>query len=838
MNGIIRTSHLSNFEKNCLFKTIIANQNVLLKPGEKLTSTSGIKHKIITTDDCPVYTKNYRYPHVYKLDIESQIRDLLDSGIIQSSSSPYSSPIWVVQKKMDASGKKKVRVVIDYRKLNEKTINDKFPMPEIEDILETLGKSQYFTILDLKSGFHQIEMHPDHREKTAFSTNYGHFEFTRMPFGLKNAPASFQRAMNNILAELIGKICYVYLDDIVIIGNNLETHLENVSTVLERLAQFNLKIQLDKCEFLKRETEFLGHIISPEGIKANPDKVKKILEWSLPTNEKQIRQFLGLSGYYRRFIKDYSKLSKPLTKYLKKNQIINTKDPEYIEAFLNLKKIIASDQILAYPDFNLPFILTTDASNFAVGAVLSQTQDKIEKPIAFASRTLNRAESNYSTIEKEALAIIWAIRKYKPYLFGNQFKLYTDHKPLTFIKTCMKNNRILNWRLELENYQYSVEYKQGKSNVVADALSRKTELPTEVNLQNINMTETVHSADTSGDFFIKSSERPVNYYHNQIIFEKCDQDQDSIEQPFPRYKRTIVKRREYDENTITKIMQNYHNGKQTAIFAPTCLIPLIQNSFKNHFSYSGYMVITHSLVKDVTSVDEQNQLITKEHERAHRGINEIENQMKRSFFFPKMHHYIKAAVNTCTVCNTHKYERKPYNIKISPRPATEKPMERVHMDIFAINSKSFLSIVDSFSKFAQMVPIETKNLTDVKSALTKFFTSFGTPLQIVTDHETTFRSIQLKNFLSNLGVSLEYASSSESNGQVEKTHSTIIEIYNTNKHKFLDLNTTDLIAISISLYNATVHSATGYTPNEILFNQLNATNPIAIHDQAKKYSTM
>lgn len=315
-------------------------------------------------------------------------------------------------------------------------------------------------------------MDPADRAKTAFSTTQGHFEFTRMPFGLKNAPATFQRAMNNILSNYIGSICYVYLDDIIIIGHNLEDHLNNVCKVLERLAQFNLKIQLDKCEFLIRETEFLGHIVTSNGVRPNPEKIQKILDWKIPTNEKEIRQFLGLSGYYRRFIKDYSKITKPITKYLKKDIPINTKDPEYIASFTKLKHTIASDQILAYPDFNLPFILTTDASDHAVGAVLSQVQDKIERPIAFASRTLNKAETNYSTIEKEALAIIWAIRKYKPYLLGNQFKLYTDHKPLTFIKTSTKNNRILNWRLELENYQYTVEYKQGKTNVVADALRK------------------------------------------------------------------------------------------------------------------------------------------------------------------------------------------------------------------------------------------------------------------------------------------------------------------------------------------------------------------------------
>lgn len=458
-----------------------------------MTATSAIRHKIITTDDQPVYTKSYRYPHAFKNYVEEQIRELLDNGIIRHSTSPYSSPIWVVPKKIDASGKRKIRVVIDYRKINDKTISDKFPIPQIEEILDNLGKSAYFTTLDLKSGFHQIEMDPDHQSKTAFSTALGHFQFTRMPFGLKNAPATFQRAMNNILGDYIGTICFVYLDDLIIIGKDLKTHINNLAKILRRLAEFNLKIQLDKCEFMRRETEFLGHVITQEGIKQDPEKVKKTLDWKLPENQKQIKQFLGLSGYYRRFIKDYSKIVKPMTKFLKKDQTVDIHDESYKAAFSKLKQIIASDQILAYPDFNLPFILTTDASNYAIGVVLSQMQDKIERPIAFGSRTLTKCESNYSTIEKEALAIMWGIDKFKPYLYGNKFTLFTDHKPLQYIKNCNKNQKQknLNWRTEIKNYEYTIIYKEGKTNVVADALSRKTEekeAPCEVNLHNNDST--------------------------------------------------------------------------------------------------------------------------------------------------------------------------------------------------------------------------------------------------------------------------------------------------------------------------------------------------------------
>lgn len=829
---LIRTDHLSNFEKSKLFDVILEHQDTLLKTGEKLTATTAVKHNIVTKDSQPIYTKTYRYPQHYKKDVDEQIQEMLECGIIRNSLSPYSSPVWVVPKKSDASGKKKVRVVIDYRKLNDKTVDDKYPIPQIEEILDSLGKSVYFTTLDLKSGFHQIEMNKKDIEKTAFSTGQGHYEFTRMPFGLKNAPATFQRAMNSILADYIGIICFVYLDDIIIIGYNLENHLENVSKVLKRLADFNLKIQLDKCEFLRTETEFLGHVITPNGIKANPDKIQKILEWQLPTTSKQIKQFLGLTGYYRRFIKDYSKITKPFTKYLKKDVDININDKDYKESFEKLKTIISSDQVLAYPDYNLPFILTTDASNYALGAVLSQKQDGTERPIAFASRTLNNTELNYCTTEKEALAIMWAINKFKQYLGGNKFTLITDHKPLTYIKNSKKNLKLINWSLELENYDYDIVYRSGKTNVVADALSRK--IDANANDVDEESLATNHSADTSGDFFIHFTERAINSYRNQIVFRQTTFNSIITENPFPNFNRVTICATSYDPENITRFIKEYSSGTQTAILAPENLFQLIQEVHREHFSLTNsHFVITQNIVEDVTSENRQDQIVRTEHERAHRGISEMEKQIKRAYFFPGMTKKIRQIVNSCSICAKHKYERKPYNIKISPRPVEKSPFDRVHIDIFGIDKHNYLSLICAFSKHLQMIEIPSRNLTDIQQALSQYIRTFGAPKKIICDHEAAFTSLQLKAFLANLGTDIEFASSSESNGQIEKTHSTIIEIYNTNKHKFEGQSSPEIVAIATALYNNSVHSATSFKPNEIVFNQRNNIDPEQIAEEAK-----
>ncbi|XP_076269006.1 uncharacterized protein LOC143201674 [Rhynchophorus ferrugineus] len=472
LKELIRHSHLNHEEQNSLFKLLQKYRHVLHKTGDKLTFTNEVKHKIKTTDEIPVHAKTYRYPYVHKNEIEKQIAEMLENKIIQPSSSPWSSPVWIVPKKLDASGQRKWRLVIDYRKLNEKTIDDRYPIPNISDILDKLGRAQYFTTLDLASGFHQIEMDPESIQKTAFNVEHGHYEYLRMPFGLKNAPATFQRTMDNVLRGLQGKICLVYMDDIIIFSTSLQEHLESLRKVFDRLTSYNLKIQLDKSEFLKKSVEFLGHVITPEGIKPNPKKVSAIKNFEIPKTPKEIKSFLGLIGFYRKFIKNFAKITKPLTQCLKKNSKVNH-DRAFIEAFETCKNILMNDPILQHPDFQKPFILTTDASNFAIGAVLSQGTIGNDLPIAYASRTLSTTECNYSTIEKELLAIVWATKYFRPYLFGRKFSIVTDHKPLQWLFSIKEpNSKLVRWRLKLQEFDFTIHYKKGKQNLNADALSR------------------------------------------------------------------------------------------------------------------------------------------------------------------------------------------------------------------------------------------------------------------------------------------------------------------------------------------------------------------------------
>lgn len=490
-------------------------------------------------------------------------------------------------------------------------------MPNITDILDKLGKCNYFTTLDLTSSFHQIEIHKDDIKKTAFSVENGHYEYVRMPFGLKGGPATFQRVMDHILRDLIGKNCLVYMDDIIIFSTSLQEHVESLEKVLKALTKFNMKIQLDKSEFLKRETAFLGHVVTPMGVKANPEKIRAIENWPLPKNETELRGFLGIIGYYRRFIKDFAKIVKPLTVQLKKTEELrHTK--EFVETFEKCKSLLTCSDILQYPDFSKPFLLTTDASNFALGAVLSQGAIGKDKPVAFASRTLSKTEENYSTIEKELLAIVWACKYFRPYLFGNKFTLFTDHKPLQYVFNIKDpSSKLVRWRLSLEEFDYDIKYCAGTQNVVADGLSRIKIESNEINnsvassVKNTLMQnnadedlETVHSADTDDSYFIKITEKPVNFYSNQIIFEETENESINVEQIFPKVIRISVKKKNLGEKEILETFQKHLDYKKVnCIFCTENLMQKVQETYKKFYSRNKNLkiVISQRLLHDVTT---------------------------------------------------------------------------------------------------------------------------------------------------------------------------------------------------------------------------------------------
>lgn len=508
--SLIDLKHLNKDEQESITEIINEFADVFHLENESLGHTNAIMHEIKTIEGVePIFTRPYRIPETLKNEVDTQINNLLKDNIITHSKSPWNSPLLIVPKKSQ-SNEKKWRLCIDFRKLNNVTIKDNFPLPLISEILDQLGNSRYFTSLDLASGFHQVQMHPKDQEKTAFSTRYGHYEFCRMPFGLTGSPATFQRLMNKILIGLQGLKCFIYLDDVIIHAKNLNDHARKLREVLTRFQSYNLKLQPSKCQFMKREIQYLGHIITENGVKPDPKLITSVINSPIPKNIKQLQSFLGLANYYRKFIQNFSNITAPLNKLLRKNIKFNWTN-SCTEAFESLKLFLTSAPLLKFPDFEKTFILTTDSSGEALGAVLEQPYDigeeLINLPCSYASRVLNAAERNYSATERELLAVVWAITVFRPYLYGREFIVQTDHKPLIGIfRTKDISSRLLRWKLKLDEYDYKIVHVPGKKIPHADGLSRMAHSALKQNCMSVQAP--IQNSTSSNDL-----ERQINSFN-------------------------------------------------------------------------------------------------------------------------------------------------------------------------------------------------------------------------------------------------------------------------------------------------------------------------------------
>lgn len=822
----IRTDHLNKEEMKALCKVISQYKHIFYQEDSDLSFTNAIKHQIRTTDDVPIHVRSYRYPYIHKEEVKKQINEMLNKGIIKPSNSPYSAPVWVVPKKMDASGRKKWRIVIDYRRLNEVTVDDKYPIPNIDEILEKLGRCQYFTTLDLAKGFHQIEIDGRDTHKTAFSVENGHYEFLRMPFGLKTAPATFQRLMNNVLNEFINKICLVYMDDIIIYSTSLQEHIDSLNKIFKRLSEVNLKIQLDKSEFLKRETEFLGHIVTRDGIKPNPKKIECVKNFPIPKTQKQIKQFLGLTGFYRKFIKDYSLIAKPITKYLKRDAKLRIDDPEYLHSIDSLKRLLITEPILRYPNFNKTFTITTDASQFALGAVLSQD----EHPICFASRTLNDHEQRYSTIEKELLAIVWAVKYFRPYVFGRRFLIETDHKPLQWLFSLKEpNSRLFRWKIKLSEYDYEIRYKKGAKNGNADALSR-----IEVNL-----------VDDHEEQQIQTSKSPLNIFKNQIAIIKTNSGSLKIKNVkiFNKSRKLIYTKILDNETAITLLKSHFNPKGLNAIYVEDReFLRVLENTFRNHFANSGQLKIIKCdrMLEDVLDEEKLAQIIEKEHlENNHRGITEVYNELLLKYYHPKLRTRITQFINNCEICNIEKYDRKPTKCKYQITETPTGPTQVIHIDVFYTLEKTlFLTFIDKFNKYAQAIKINGRSWVEFKRALLQYIATVGKMNKIIVDNELGFKALPLKEFLKNEGIEIHYTSNYNhtSNADVERLHNTLnehIRLLRHDNNKDIDTVEEKMFKI-IQFYNNSIHSTTNKKPIDFIKGKIKDEEYPEIHQRISK----
>ena len=433
---------------------------------KQLRGANGVVHHIDTGDHPPIKQRSYRYGYHEQQEIERQVKEMLEAGIIRPTQSSWSNPIVLVHR----DGK--ARLCLDYRKLNSITKPDVFPLPIIEDLVDRLSGNPIMSTLDLRNGYFQVPMAQEDCVKTAFSTNNNSYEFVFMPFGLQAAVSSFQRLMNDTFRDLLNKNLSVYIDDIVVYSATVEDHFKHLTQVFERLDSRNLRLHPQKCRFFCSEIKYLGFIINKEGIKPDPRRTEAIQNFPRPQKVKDIRSFIGSCNFYRKYIKDFATIARPLTNLIRKDVKFNFTE-ECQEAFDRLKTILSSEPILSHYRVGDQLILYTDASGFGLGAILNQEQDGHERTLQYASATLNKHQENYSVTQREMLGIVWACRKFRSYLYGNTFIIKVDHCSLCYLlKMKDPNGKLARWALQLQALSFKIQYTSGKEHESADFLSR------------------------------------------------------------------------------------------------------------------------------------------------------------------------------------------------------------------------------------------------------------------------------------------------------------------------------------------------------------------------------
>lgn len=796
---------LSIEQKNKLIKLLHKYNNVFSQSKCDLGEVNTDPIEIKLSDNTPVNLRNFKLSRSEINEIEKQTKELLETGIIEHSISSYSSPVFLVPKGQPQGTKNKspseYRMVLDYRRINEKTLKEVFPLPIIQNIYDSLAGNKYFSSLDAMSGFHQLKLHKNSKEITSFSTSTGHYQFTRLPFGLTNAPQNFQKVMNKIMAGLNYRINCCYLDDCVCFGKTFDDHLNSLELTFERLLKYNLKLKISKCKFGYTELKILGNIINTQGIKPTEEGLLAIRNFSSPSTIKQLRSFLGLANYFRRFIPNFSKLAHPLTeltkgKFKTKISPITWNETHEI-AFKNLKDKLTNKPVLSHFDENAEIILVTDGSKKGLGVILQQQNENKEiHPVSFASKKLNKAQNNYSALELEMSALYFGCTHFRQYLHGRQFTVWTDHKNLVQLQTIKSESPILNrLRTKLIGFDFKIIFKKGIFNQAADFLSRNP----------INLNNTINNTEKNKPYNINIVE-PINI---------------KILQTKDNYLKNIITALENTEIMDAKwqnIAKSYILNKNDELLY-----------YKEIINGSPKLVLAvpEILTKEIIQNFHDNKMVG-----AHLGVHKVYNKIRSRYHWPLMHKQIKTYVTSCIICQKRKPDKTKQVGKMQTYPIKNgAPFSDITIDYVGplIPSHGFKYILVAtcrITKYCVAKPCRNADARTTTQFLLNLILTYGAMRTVRSDNGTHFTAKVISDILTALNIKktegIAYRPTSQ--GNVEKQNQVIIDMiapYMNDKEKW-----TDILQIVLHAYNSTIHFSTGYSP----FYLLHGYEPKSIFD--------
>ncbi|XP_067622234.1 retrovirus-related Pol polyprotein from transposon 412 isoform X2 [Eurosta solidaginis] len=751
---------------------------------------------------------------------------------------------------------------VDFRAVNKKLIADKFPLARVDDILDNLGRAKYFSTLDLFSGFHQIPLHPKSRDVTSFSTDRGAFRWKVLPFGLNIAPNSFSRMMSIAFSGISPNQAFMYIDDVIVIGCSETHHLKNLEKVFETCRKFNLKLNPIKCNFLRSEVTFLGHKCTSKGLLPDDSKIDAIKRYTKPKDKDAVRRFVAFANYYRRFIPNFASLAAPLNR-LNRKKVEFVWDEACENAFEKLKQALMSPQLLQYPDFTKEFIITVDASKSGCGAILSQKHGDNDLPICFASKSFNKAEQKKAIIELELLAIHFAIKHFRPYVYGTNFTVKSDHRPLVYLFN-MKDpsSKLSRIRLELSEYKFTIEYIKGKSNVVADALSRisideiKESTKHVLAVQTRSQTKQKDLQNKDDNFTDTFCETPKVQVYDKFSY--------NFSKKIPRIKSTI----QFNKNNEISNIQIYAHLKHKKLNllnfvnanGKTNLDELFSrlekaagshnikqlewpknDIFFKEFSITNFKISGNKILKSlqiiltdsvetVTETEQKQKLMTIYHEDpllgGHCGTKRLYSKLRTKYYWKNMTRDIAKFVKNCKKCLLNKVKPKTKeNLVLTPTPC--KPFDIVIIDTIGplpeskYGNKFAVTMICDFSKYLVTVAVPDKSAKTIACAIFEtFILTYGTMKAIRSDLGTEYKNELFSELTKLLKIDHDFSTAyhHETVGTVERNH----RVFNEYLRAYLNETYSDwdtYLKYFTFLHNTTSSSVfdNKFTPFELIF---------------------